>query len=175
MSCTDAPLPSQKYAEKAAWDFVENEKPNFDLASVNPPFVFGPIAHQLASLDALNTSNLKIRDAIQGKPTPPTGTYIFTDVRDLALAHVRAMEVPQAGGKRFLVAAGLYSNKQMEDVIRETHPDVAERLPKDTVDDMPQCVYSYDNSRVREILGVEFRSFKECIGDTVTSLLEHGA
>lgn len=106
---------------------------------------------------------------------PPTGTYIFTDVRDLALAHVRAMEVPEAGGRRFLVTAGLYSNKQLVDTIGETHPEVAERLPKDTVDDMPDCVYGYDNSRAWEVLGIEFRSFKECIGDTVTSLLEHGA
>ena len=106
---------------------------------------------------------------------PPTGSFLFTDVRDLALAHVRAMELPEAGGKRFFVTAGLYSNKQVEDVIRETHPGIAGRLPKDTVDDMSRCSYSYDNRRVREILGIEFRSLKESVGDTVASLLELGA
>lgn len=34
---------SKTYAEKAAWDFVEKEKPNFTLATINPPLVFGPI------------------------------------------------------------------------------------------------------------------------------------
>lgn len=34
---------SKTFAEKAAWDFVKNEKPNFSLATINPPMVFGPI------------------------------------------------------------------------------------------------------------------------------------
>lgn len=32
---------SKTFAERAAWDFVEEEKPNFDLATINPPMVFG--------------------------------------------------------------------------------------------------------------------------------------
>lgn len=34
---------SKTYAEKAAWEFVEKEKPNFTLSTINPPLVFGPI------------------------------------------------------------------------------------------------------------------------------------
>jgi nucleoside-diphosphate-sugar epimerase len=34
---------SKTFAEKAAWDFVEKEKPNFTVATINPPMVFGPI------------------------------------------------------------------------------------------------------------------------------------
>jgi nucleoside-diphosphate-sugar epimerase len=34
---------SKTFAEKAAWDFVEKEKPNFSLSTINPPMVFGPI------------------------------------------------------------------------------------------------------------------------------------
>lgn len=34
---------SKTFAEKGAWDFVEKEKPNFDVATICPPFVFGPI------------------------------------------------------------------------------------------------------------------------------------
>ena len=32
---------SKTFAEKAAWEFVENEKPNFDLVTMNPPLVIG--------------------------------------------------------------------------------------------------------------------------------------
>lgn len=141
---------------------------------MNPPLVFGPIAHHLTDLGALNTSNLLVRDIIQGKPVPPTGAFLFTDVRDLALAHVRAMEVPEAGGKRFFVTAGKYSNKQVEDAIRETHPEI-KGLAGDAVDDLDRCVYGYDNSRAREVLGIKFRSLKDSVGDTATSLLELGA
>ncbi|VUC24907.1 unnamed protein product [Clonostachys rosea] len=169
---------SKTFAERAAWEFVDKEKPNFDLATVNPPLVYGPIAHHLESLDKLNTSNQRIRDLIQGKYTnemPPTGSFIFTDVRDLALAHVRAIEVPEAGGKRFLITAGHYSNKQIVELMRETHPELASRLPADPIDDFPKNVYGYDNSAAREVLGIKFRSLKECVNDTTASLLALGA
>lgn len=166
------------FAERAAWEFVDNEKPNFDIATLNPPLVYGPIAHHLSSLDSLNTSNQRIRDMIQEKCTnqlPPTGSFIFTDVRDLALAHVKAMEVPEAGGKRFLITAGHYSNKEIVEMIRETHPELIPRLPADPIDDFPENVYGYDNSASREVLGIDYHSLKECIGDTTTSLLRLGA
>lgn len=168
----------QKLAEKAAWDFVESEKPAFDVVTMNPPFVFGPIAHHLPSLDSLNTSNLRIRDIVQGKMrdgVPPTGLFLFTDVRDLALAHVRAIEVPEAGGKRFLITAGYFTNKDLVDAVRERHPEISERLPTDPVDDLPKDVYGFDNSRVKDVLGIKFRTIQESIGDTASSLIELGA
>ena len=34
---------SKTFAEKAAWDFIEKEKPSFTLSTINPPMVFGPV------------------------------------------------------------------------------------------------------------------------------------
>ncbi len=99
---------------------------------MNPPLVLGPIVHYLNSLDALNTSNQRIRDIMTGKAKEeiaPTGTFIWTDVRDLALAHVKAMELPEAGSKRFFVTAGYFSNKEIADIIRDAYPDLASKLP----------------------------------------------
>ncbi|KAJ5604756.1 hypothetical protein N7510_009910 [Penicillium lagena] len=170
---------SKTFAEKAAWDFVENEKPNFDIATINPPLVLGPIVHYLNSLEAINTSNQRIRDLIQGKMKEglaPTGTYLWVDVRDVALAHVRAIEVPEAGGQRFFVVAGYYSNKVLADNIRETHPELESKLPpKDSPDDTPSGIYDIDNSRSKEVLGLKYRSLKETVSETVTSLQAVGA
>jgi nucleoside-diphosphate-sugar epimerase len=166
----------QTFAEQAAWEFVEKEKPNFDIATMNPPLVFGPVVHHLESLDDLNTSNHIVRDLIQGKimqdDLPPTGSFLFTDVRDLALAHVRALEVPEAGGKRFFITAGQYSLKSLVEAIRATHPELGPKLPKNPIDDTPADIYGYDNSRAQELLGIKFTSLTDCIGDTTTSLLE---
>ncbi len=139
----------QVLAEKAAWAFVENEKPNFDLAVINCTFVFGPIQRRLASLGAMNTSNHRIRDMIQGKmkdgikPTTPVFTWV--DVRDVALAHLRAMTVPKAGGNRFYVVGGHFSNKRLADIIREKFPSLADRLPADAANDLPDDVYGFNN------------------------------
>lgn len=63
----------------------------------------------------------------------PTGTFLWVDVRDLALAHVRAAERPEAAGKRFFITTGHFSNMEIADIIRNKFPDLADKLPtKDT-------------------------------------------
>lgn len=173
---------SKTLAERAAWKFVETEKPNFDVATICPPLVFGPVADEqpFAGLDSLNTSNLRIRDIVQGKHVndkviAPAGSALFTDVRDLALAHVRALEVAAAGGQRFFVTAGHYSGKQIVEVVREAFPERASGLPENLEDDLPKDVYGFDNTRVKTVLNVEFRSLKDSVVDTVASLLKRGA
>lgn len=173
---------SKLFAERAAWEFVEKEKPNFSIATMCPPLVLGPIVPYLQSdLDNLNTSNQRIAAIVTGKAKeslPPTGTFIWTDVRDLALAHVKAMEVDGAGGKRFFITAGRYSNEEIADVIRDAHPELKEKVPAKGVKggEYPEeGVYGVDNSRSKEVLGIKYRSLKESVEDTVKSLKEIGA
>ena len=164
---------SKTLAEKAAWDFMENEKPSFQLSTLCPPFVFGPVVHYLNSLESLNTSNARVRDIMQGRMKEkliPTGTFIFVDVRDLALAHVRAVEVPEAAGQRFLITAGYMTNKDIVEIIRRNFPDMASNLPSKPQSDMPEDIYEYDNTRSLRILGLKYRSLEECVMDTVKSL-----
>lgn len=155
---------------------METEKPNFDLAVINCTLTFGPIQRRLPNLDAMNTSNHRVRDMVQGKlsaglpPTAPVFTWV--DVRNVALAHVRALTVPEAGGKRFYVVGGHFSNKRIADIIRETRPDLASELPPGGVlDDFPDDVYQFDNSRSRTVLRIEYTSLKTSIVDTVDSIL----
>ncbi|RAL11647.1 SDR family oxidoreductase [Aspergillus homomorphus CBS 101889] len=166
---------SKTFAEKAAWEFVEKEKPNFDLVTINPPLVLGPVVPYLNSLDAINTSNQRLASLAQGKfraGLPPTGTFLWVDVHDVALAHVRAIEVPEAGGQRFFTTAGLFSNKNLLDVVRESFPELEDKLPsKDTPSDLPQDVYGYDNKKSIDVLGIHYRPLKETVVDTVKSIL----
>ncbi len=172
---------SKTFAERASWEFVEKEKPNFTISTMCPPLVFGPIIHYLQSLDSLNTSNQRIATLMTGKAQeelPPTGIPIWTDVRDLALAHVKAAEIPEAANKRFFVTTGYYSNEEIADIMRDNFPELKNELPvKGTKGGgYPEDgVFKYDNSRVKEILGIEFRSLKECIVDAVKSLQAVGS
>jgi len=167
---------SKTFAEKAAWEFVEKEKPGFDIATICPPLVLGPIVHYLNSLDALNTSNQRVRNLITGQnksEIPDTGVYIWVDVRDLALAHVKAIEVPEAGNKRFFVTAGYFSNKEIADIIRKNFKEYESELPGKDVKggDYPEGgVYGYDNERTTSVLGIKFRGLDESITDLVKSL-----
>ncbi len=141
-----------------------------------PPLVLGPIVHYLQSLDNLNTSNQRIAAIMTGKAKeeiPATGTFVWTDVRDLALAHVKAAELPEAANKRFFVTAGYFSNEEIADIIRENYPELKDKVPtKGTKGgEYPtDGLYKYDNSRTKEVLGIQFRGLKESIVDTVKSL-----
>ncbi|KAL2066206.1 hypothetical protein VTL71DRAFT_2277 [Oculimacula yallundae] len=172
---------SKTLAEKAAWEFVEKEKPNFTLATMCPPLVLGPIVHYLNNLDALNTSNQRVRNLITGqckKEIPDTGTYLWTDVRDLALGHVKAMELEDAGGKRFFFTAGYFSNKEICEIIRKKFPEYENELPTKDVKggDYPEGgVYGFDNKRSIEVLGIQYRGLEGSIVDLVKSLKDVGA
>ncbi|KAI0007539.1 NAD(P)-binding protein [Xylariaceae sp. FL0662B] len=169
---------SKKEAEKAAWDFVAAERPGFDLATVCPPMVFGPVAHHLSSLAAINTSNARVVDLVRGRwraagQIPHPGVFLWVDVRDVARAHVEAMERPEAGGLRFLTTAGYYDNRQLVRVVRDHFPDLADKLP---AEDTPgggrpaEGTYKYNNSRATRVLGIDWIPFEKSIVDLVNSL-----
>ncbi|KAL8798451.1 MAG: hypothetical protein Q9182_006658 [Xanthomendoza sp. 2 TL-2023] len=169
---------SKTFAEKAAWDFAEKKKSNFTISTINPPMVFGPIHSKLQTLDTLNTSNERIRDMMLGRSQdtiPPSGVHIWVDVRDLALAHVRAAERPNAAGKRFFVTAGYYSNREIADEIREQLPAVASKIATKGGEFPEGGYFTFDNSRTKEILNIDFKSLKDTLKDTIQTLQAIGA
>ncbi|KAK8134387.1 NAD dependent epimerase/dehydratase [Apiospora sp. TS-2023a] len=172
---------SKTVAERAGWDFVKNEKPNFDLATICPPLVFGPVVHHLNSLQAINTSNARFVDVMQGKmrdEIAPSGVHFWVDVRDVALAHVQAMEKAEAGGKRFFVLAGKFSNREIVDVVRKNFPELKDKLPAEDVKggDYPEGGFpGYDNSQATNVLGIKWVPLEKSVTDTVKSLQAVGA
>ena len=146
-----------------------------------PPLVFGPIYPWLQNLENINTSNQRIAAALQGKmkdAIPPTGGFIWVDVRDLALAHVKAIDLPAAENKRFFVTAGHFNNELMVEVLRDNFPDYKDKLPaKGTPGGgYPDGgFFEYDNSRSKDVLGLHYCTFKETVVDTAKSLQLIGA
>jgi nucleoside-diphosphate-sugar epimerase len=93
----------------------------------------------------------------------PTGAFIWVDVRDVAMAHAKAMELPEAAGKRFFVTAGYMMNKDIVDCVRRAFPELSSELPpEDAESDLPKDAFRYDNSRSVGILGLEYRSLEDC-------------
>ena len=91
---------SKTLAERAAWEFVENENHPFELAVINPALVIGP------SLSGdLGESNKAIEMVATGKmPVAVPLQFGYVDVRDVAAAHILAMQNPASNGERFALA-----------------------------------------------------------------------
>ncbi|KAF8608362.1 putative dihydroflavonal-4-reductase [Ceratobasidium sp. AG-I] len=164
-------LGSKALAEKAAWDFMENEKPNFDLVTICPPMVYGPVIQEVSSMKKLNTSSAKFYSIFNGEEKVLTnvGVWLWVDVRDVAKAHLGALENPEAGGKRFLVSKGTFNVAQLVDYIWEHYPERAQAkgIPKSSPNaGYPEAgTYLSDNSLSKNILGTTYTPFSDMLKD----------
>jgi nucleoside-diphosphate-sugar epimerase len=57
---------SKKLAEERAWTFVKEKAPRFDLVTLCPPQMLGPLAQYVSKPVALNTSCSRIHSFIGG-------------------------------------------------------------------------------------------------------------
>lgn len=85
------------------------------------------------------------------------------------------MERPDAGGKRFFVTAGFFTNSEVADIIKKNFPDLVSKLPDSYDAQSKEFPYKIDNSRSKEVLGLQYRSLEESITDLVKSLKAAGA
>ncbi|PFH57870.1 hypothetical protein XA68_14464 [Ophiocordyceps unilateralis] len=174
---------SKTVAERAAWAFIDARRPAFDLVSLCPAMVFGPLLSPPASVADLNTSNgvvWSVLSAGRSRPVPPTRGPVWVDVRDVARAHLRALQVPEAAGRRFLLAAGVYCNQELADVGRRLccRSKDADRIPLGRPGQRESDRhFAVDASDAESVLGLRFRALENCLVDLVPQLfdIEHAA
>lgn len=163
---------SKAFAEKAAWDFVRENKPNFNLSTICPPMVYGPNAQTVTSLDHLNTSSADIYRLMNGseKTVPNTTFFGFADVRDLGEIHARAYESDEAAGQRYLTTSGNYTYAQVCQVIREHFPQLKHKTPDPSTAPIENA-YKLSNEKAKKELGMSFRDLETTIHDQVVEFL----
>ncbi|RDW60933.1 hypothetical protein BP6252_12316 [Coleophoma cylindrospora] len=164
---------SKAFAERAAYDFVEENKPNFTIATLDPPMVYGPSLNAISDLSKLNTSSADIYRLMNGseKTVPNTAFYAFVDVRDLGEAHVRAYESPAAANERFAITGSRYTYQQICDIIRREFPEKKHLVPEGMPGyDGPES-YALSNEKARRVLEMEFRDLETTIKDMVTDFI----
>ncbi|KAF6805561.1 NAD dependent epimerase/dehydratase [Colletotrichum sojae] len=173
---------SKTLAERAAWAFVAETKPSFDLATINPPMVYGPV-HSASSLKSpadLGQSNFMLYSSLlspeltEASPVPPELMHLYVDVRDVARAHLLAATTPAAGGKRFVVSPGGASNQRIANIFRAALPQLAGRIPKGDPEktDLPEGIYGVDSSLAKTVLGLEFTKAEDTFADSARQFIE---
>jgi len=94
---------SKVKAEKAAWEFYEQNKGKIEVATVLPSLVFGPIYTKHG-----NSSETLIAEIIRGNyPGILDIAFAIVDVRDVAEAHFNAMFKEGTNGKRYICSGAL--------------------------------------------------------------------
>lgn len=183
---------SKVMAEKAAWAFMQEQRPRFDLVVINPFMVIGP-----SLTAAVNTSNQVLVDLLKGTyPGILSLAWGFVDVRDVAEAHIRAASTAAAHG-RYLCAGGVMTMRDIVSLLKQ-HGYGEHKLPKLPLDSslvttivkmtaftQPAGVASYlrthlgrvpryDTTKIRHELGVTFRPVAQSILETVVDLEKWG-
>ena len=184
---------SKTMAERAAWHFMDQHEVGFDLVVINPTGIIGP-----SIVPRLNQSHSLYVSATSGElPGIIDLQFPIVDVRDVARAHILAMEVPEAAG-RYLCSAETRSMRQNFEVLKEAgfgdryrlpslpldnaFGNVLVRLvsrfqPKGTRDFIASSLgrsYDIDTTKIRTELGLEFRDTDQTVIDTMTSLENWG-
>ncbi|KUI69592.1 hypothetical protein VM1G_04828 [Cytospora mali] len=160
---------SKKFAEKAAWDFVEKNKPGFTVSTICPPMVYGPAEHD-ADIKSLNTSMHDIYRLMDGshKEPGPTAFPAFADVRDVGEAHFRAYEKAEPG--RYFITSGTFEYIDVAEILRKYHPDRVDKIADPALTPRAEF-FKVDNTKTGKALGMTFRGLDECIRDTAVSLI----
>lgn len=86
---------------------------------------------------------------------------------------MQAILVPEAGNNRFLVCARQFSFQEVCDILRAHFPELDERVPlgKPGISSLPEGAYTFDNFKVRNLLGVKFRPLEKTIVELTGHLL----
>ncbi|KAJ0162790.1 putative uncharacterized oxidoreductase [Colletotrichum tanaceti] len=173
---------SKAFAERAAWAFVADEKPSFDLATINPPVVYGPPydTSSLSSPQDLGQSNYMLYTGLlspeltSASPVAPGMLHLYVDVRDVARAHLLAVEKPDAGGNRLVIGGGGASNQEFANILRKRFPELSHRIPEGDPSKaaLPEGLFDLDPSLASKVLGLEYKSLEDTLVDTAVSMIE---
>jgi nucleoside-diphosphate-sugar epimerase len=183
---------SKLLAERALWTFVK-EHPQLDVVTsksrqisrfcggilryfiVLPGFIFGPYAETYPrpiTKDTIGTNGL-IYGIMKG-PTSQPPPYV-ADVRDVAKAHVLALDLPRNPGaleRRYIVNGGNLTWQEAIDHLKVTHPEL--KTPSSSeYPGMPGPVSVLDTSNtITDLKFGKFIDTKQTVDDTVVALQE---
>ncbi|KAI5953649.1 GRP2 [Candida jiufengensis] len=171
-------LGSKKFANKKAVEFVEEHKPKWSLTTICPVYVFGPQAFEIKDKSKLNTSNEVINGLIKAgkdKSDPPQQlTGYFIDVRDVAHAHVKAVEPGnKLGGERLILSEGPVTTAKIAEIIHKDFPTIPlPHLDPSKAPNWDKTESIINNKKTRELLGFKFIDLKQSVDDTIEQIIE---
>ncbi|KAJ7597563.1 D-lactaldehyde dehydrogenase [Mycena floridula] len=179
---------SKTLAERAAWDMYGQNKATvtWDLVTITPPYVLGPIAHEVPNPASLNVSTKQwyetvFHDELKAEPSAEflLSGNSWVDVRDLAEAHVLALEKESAGGERFIVSAGPFIWQDWINVAKslDSSPIPVHRMrhgvPVAEVD-VSANPRRFNGTKIKKMLGLEYRTREEMTRGALADFASRG-
>lgn len=177
---------SKTLAEKEAWKQAELN-PGIQLSVINPGFILGPSLSERS-----DSTSVQVMNRI-GSGTfrfgVPAGMHAIVDVRDVAQAHLLAASSVHSN-MRFIAAPHHTDFRTIAWIIKNAYPQLP--LSENTIPSWAMLLFGpftgfsprfifrntghplkFDNSRIRELLGMQFRPLEETLKDHIKQLIDN--
>lgn len=173
---------SKKCAEVLARKFVEDEKPNFTLTTVNPPYVLGPqMFEDVLANPTLNTSaefvNKTLAVPVDNTEYLEAPAGLACDVRDVAKLHVAPIENDKLAGLRLFPVNGAFNGQTLLNTIHREFPEldgkVGRGAPEGAEEKVAQYHAFYDTSKTQAATGITWIPLEKTIHDSVAQILSY--
>ncbi|KAM7267735.1 hypothetical protein ACFE04_009901 [Oxalis oulophora] len=159
-------------AEEAAWKAAKEN--GLDLVTIHPGLVIGPMLQPAVNGTAVTRPELSAINSLAVSGAEYLNRHwLFVDVRDVAHAHILALEVPSANGRYILTSTVIHASNLVK-MVREQYPTL--KLPEKCSDDSNgffQVKFQVTREKA-ERLGVNFTPLEVTLKDTVENLKEKG-
>lgn len=185
---SDAYATSKVKAERAARRLTSEAKDGPAMVSILPSLVLGPVLAE----QHLKTSPVMLYELLRGAvPGVPDLHFGVVDVRDVARAHVRSLEVERPS-ERYVLSSEAMGMRAMAAILRTEVPGA--KIPRFDLPNVlmyatalfdPRITFGFlkqnlgraplfDATRVKTELGVDLRPARESVADTARSIRDGG-
>lgn len=190
---------SKTAAERAAWDFIASNKKktgvnDIDLVVINPAMVMGPILNKHIYAESFDV----LRECVTGKMFGIVDLSIsVVDVRDVATAHVKALESCTAKGRYICSASCDDDQVDVRDFVKAAKlkgfgpPErdlsgpwttsiiklFSYFMPRQEGETLRYALgtkYRVSNRKIIEELGMTFRPVEETLAESLETLVKWG-
>eukprot|EP01083_Nonionella_stella_P054793 144614_1 len=180
---------SKTLSEQYLWQFMKDNDNPFEGVAIMPGWVIGPLL-TTSKPGSVETVNMFLNGEF---PFLPNCNFVYCDVREVALAHVNALTVENADGKRYLMGNHGLWFKDIALILHDEYGKMGYNIPLSVQYDFVWKVIGMFDSEVRDFvvaglgivkyydcrqtmrdLGVQFRPLNESVIECAESLIQFG-
>lgn len=160
---------SKLLAHRETLDWAEKQSPHFSIITLHPSFVFGRNLTQ-TSPEAIDGTNAMLWGSLHSPQ--PFIPMAGVDVRDVATAHIKALDIDvgkTSEVEEFLLSASEkdgWSWRKINEFVRQKYPAIDVKL-EEPFADPPKL----ETQRAEKVLGLKWKSME----DTLSTFFDHQA
>jgi len=160
---------SKVLAERAGWEYQRRHS-DLELVAICPTLLLGP---------GIGRANVVSEEFVQSiledwTPNIKCASNYYSDVRDVARAHLLAIEVPEARNKRIMVHGPAATKDELCQILTDMYSSKGFSPGCSTIDDSGAQGVINDNSVSKEILGMEYTPIEKTLKDMTDAMIDSG-